>query len=141
MLNRKAYYVEEMFIAKKVVVNNGKKEISTDRKIIHIVWEPKRNFNKLERLVCYLKNELVPKYMIYPEEEEAIISEDMSNDGIYLCDCTSAFSELDDYYLSKGVLFDSDMKYFYNKINGVVEYDDCDKYLKKTYEVDKNTNQ
>lgn len=135
MNKRSAYFVEEIFIAKLLTIKDGISEMSLDRKVVYTVWEPKDNSGKFGRLKSYLRNDVVPRYMIFPDKIEVkLLEENMTGDGVYITNTESVINEMDEYYLNKGVLFEGDMQYFYNKINGVIEYDNCVRYIKKKNE-------
>lgn len=128
MTKRNIYYVEELYIGRILKIVDDKETISNEKALIYSKDLPKKSSDNLWKKIKlqFNSDNQTRHYYLYPYKEEITpydIKLTIENDKCYVVEFEKALSFLDDYLLERGYLYEEDMAYFQNKLNGVTEND------------------
>lgn len=130
MKKRDIYYVEELYVGRILKIIDGEETISKERVLIYSKDLPEKTPNNLwEKIkLQFGPDNLIRHCFLYPYKEEVIPYDKDKKSTIeknkcYVVDLEKALGLLDDYFLERGYLYEEDMAYFQNKLNGVTEND------------------
>lgn len=143
-MRKKAYYIEELYVADVFTIENGQQISLEGKRIIYTVCEfKKKQMHLFGKIKAYITEDYTRKYYIYPERKEVFMEpkQEQLKEGSFLAyNIERGMEKLDDYFVTKGILYDEDLAYCYNALNGITELDNLTRLKKGRDDVSGSNN-